>query len=333
MHGFHFNHIISVVVCQTTSKTGCLPRALSASPLELEARKRSSVLSSSLFKSISSTRKLRSRPIGVQVGHVTALQLHARLHVCVVLECISNHCVRLTSRQSYNCSLLCICVRNICLLTVHAQGTIATWGTFAVLYFVALILNIICLFKVDGHRAPYGVLIPVQLLLAFACLANTTLTIVDNIDELPPWRVYAAMQAISSLFTNWGLALLFVALVLVVQERQDKYRMLTKRDSIVLGQRVMVTIAGSHLLFSVVFGLGTTTGVMATNAYNALSGSGERFQKRYDVYRNTLYASQAFYYITAGFLIYLALSLFKLMRSTHVADTVSFVPPFSLFSF
>jgi hypothetical protein len=179
------------------------------------------------------------------------------------------------------------------------------------------------MFKVDGHRAPYGVLIPVQILLAFACLANTTLTIFDNIDQLPPTRAYAAVQAVSSLFTNWGLALLFFALVLVVRERQDRYRALTKRDSIVLGQRVMVTIAGSHLLFSVVFGLGTTTGVMATNAYNALSSSGERFEKRYDTYRNTLYASQAFYYITAGALIYLAHSLFKLMRSTHVADTVS----------
>ena len=205
----------------------------------------------------------------------------------------------------------------------HLQGTIATWGTFAILYFVALILNIICMFKADGHRVPYGVLIPVQILFALACLADTTLTIFDNIDKLPPWSVYAAIQAVSALFTNWGLALFFVALVLIVQERQEKYRALTKRDSIVLGQRVMFTVAGSHLLFMIVLGLGTTTGVMATNAYNSLKTGGERFQSRYDTYRNTLFASQAFYYITAGAVIYLARSLFKLMKSTHVSDTVS----------
>ena len=150
------------------------------------------------------------------------------------------------------------------------------------------------------------------MLVAISALANTSLTVIYNSDEIIPVDAIAALEGIQSLAWFVGLALIFLMLVILANERytraEEAYKGYTG------GKKHPLRLWAFGLFFSV-FGVGVTLGTWFVLVLL-------RPSNRYKIFRNISYATGGTFVLSGVFAIAMAAVVFGRMRRAGCTDKV-----------
>ncbi|KAJ7094077.1 hypothetical protein B0H15DRAFT_151783 [Mycena belliarum] len=213
-------------------------------------------------------------------------------------------------------------------------GTFALLCIFAVCYSVLIIWTFVALVTSRGHRAPYAFLLPALVFFAWSNATYIALIILVNIpaivfsDDLPPLLV-PALTFVNYLFNDWGLVLIFLAVIAVIWNRESALRAATEGKS---GGHHPALIAVHATLAALVFILGTAAEGynMETNVRYYLRDDDERrfltrrqLARRIITYQQLFYAFSSFAILMGVDVIVSATLLWRAWKNAAISDKVT----------
>ncbi|KAJ7135361.1 hypothetical protein C8R43DRAFT_955909 [Mycena crocata] len=217
---------------------------------------------------------------------------------------------------------------------------------FALAFGLLIIWTFVALFTSRGHRSPYAFLLPTLIFFSWSNALYMALIVLENIPSLSsfsdglPVLLIPVLAFLSNMFNNWGVVLLFLAVIAIVWNRERELRTATEGK---FGGHHPALISVHAILASLVFIFGTASEAynLDTNVKYYLTDElrlGSAIHHRIVVYQQLYYTYISFAIFTAIDVVVSSILSWKSWKNAAIPDKITnmilygVVPLYSLLS-